>query len=429
MKKTVLNAISKFIQLNISLVFLITFTIASAQTSNFKEIKLTEPVCIYKEDLKYYDAEKSSILRKQVNLTGEPCSNFVVTYIGFSEDAKKAFQHAVDIWAHIIESPVPIRVVARFEDLGANTLGSAGPESLNTIIGVNGINENFWYPSALYEKLLGTDRNESLPTIDIRARFNSEFDFYFGIDGNPPSDKHDFVSIVLHELGHGLGFVGLGSVDGANGEIRSSDRPSIYDLFIVNGDGVSVLDFADPSPTLLTQLTSDNLFSNGPLAVSDNNNVLPAIYAPRTFDSGSSYSHWDESTFLRANVNSLMTPFVANGEAIHDPGPVTLGFFKDMGWSICSSSALSLENVSLDAAFSIWPNPFSNQITLNFTNLNTTQLNIKLTDVKGTLILTQKFDYIGNTITLNNLGSLGSGIYFITISDSNLRITKKIIKY
>jgi hypothetical protein len=98
-----------------------------------------------------------------------------------------------------------------------------------------------------------------------------------------------------------------------------------------------------------------------------------------------------------------------------------------MGWSICSS-ALSLENVSLDAAFSIWPNPFSNQITLNFTNLNTTQLNIKLTDVKGTLILTQKFNYKGNTITLTNLGSLSSGIYFITISDSNLRLAEKIIK-
>lgn len=428
MKKTTIRAILKFIHLNISLVFLITFTITSAQTSNFKEIKLTDPVCIFKKDLKYYDAEKSSILRKQVNVTGEPCSNFVVTYINFTEDAKKAFQHAVDIWAHIIESPVPIRVVARFEDLGASTLGSAGPESLNTIIGVNGINENFWYPSALYEKLLGTDRNESLPTIDIRARFNSEFDFYFGVDGDPPSNKHDFVSIVLHELGHGLGFTGLGSVDGANGEIRKQDKHSIYDLFIVNGDSVSILDFPDPSPTLLTQLISNNLFSNGPLAVSDNNNVFPAIYAPRTFDSGSSYSHWDEGSFLRGNVNSLMTPFLANGEAIHNPGPVTLSFFKDMGWSICSS-ALSLENVSLDAAFSIWPNPFSNQITLNITNLNTTQLNIKLTDVKGTLILTQKFDYKGNTITLTNLGSLSSGIYFITISDSNLRLTEKIIKY
>jgi hypothetical protein len=143
MKKTSIRAISKFMQLNISLVFVIIFTITSAQTSNFKEIQLTEPVCIYKEDLSHYDVEKSSILRKQVNVTGVTCSNFVVTYIGFTEDAKKAFQHAVDIWAHIIESPVPIRVVAKFEALGASTLGSAGPESLNTITGVNGINENF----------------------------------------------------------------------------------------------------------------------------------------------------------------------------------------------------------------------------------------------------------------------------------------------
>ena len=33
-------------------------------------------------------------------------------------------------------------------------------------------------------------------------------DFYFGLDGNVPAGKtFDFVTIVLHELSHGLGFV------------------------------------------------------------------------------------------------------------------------------------------------------------------------------------------------------------------------------
>jgi hypothetical protein len=115
----------------------------------------------------------------------------------------------VDIWAHTIESPLDIKVVARFEALEGGVLVSASPESLNTITGVNGINENFSYPSALYEKLSGTKRTEPLSTVNISARFNSDFDFYFGLDGNPPSNKHDFVSIVLHELGHELGFCGL----------------------------------------------------------------------------------------------------------------------------------------------------------------------------------------------------------------------------
>lgn len=36
--------------------------------------------------------------------------------------------------------------------------------------------------------------------------FNSNTNWYYGIDGNPPSTKYDLISTVLHEIGHGLGF-------------------------------------------------------------------------------------------------------------------------------------------------------------------------------------------------------------------------------
>lgn len=405
-------------------------SITSAQIRDFKEIEITDPICVYHPDPKPFDKSKIDNLRKSVNLTNSPCSNFVVTYLGFTPEAQAAFQHAVDIWAHIIESPVPINVIAEFKVLGENTLGSASPASLNTISGVSGIDPNIWYPAALYEKLLGEDRSEFGGTTDINANFNSNFDFYFGIDGNPPSNKHDFVSVVLHELGHGLGFVGLGRVDGLNGAIRSSTRALVYDNFIEDGNDVSILTLADPSPELLTALTSNNLFSNSPTAITQNGNVLPKIFAPAEFDSGSSYSHWDEAVFSAGNSNSLMTPQIASGEANHTPGDVTLGFFKDMGWSICST--LSIEEVNSASTITTWPNPFSDQITLSFSNLNSTKLNVKLIDIKGSVIFSKQLNYDGsNSITLNNIGNLQSGIYIISISDStsNLRFTEKIIKY
>ena len=43
------------------------------------------------------------------------------------------------------------------------------------------------------------------------------FDIRRGTDGNTPLGKIDFVTVVLHEIGHGLGFTGSMDVDTAPG--------------------------------------------------------------------------------------------------------------------------------------------------------------------------------------------------------------------
>lgn len=422
---------TKILLHSLSMIFFVSFIFNTySQKHNFKEIKITEPICVYHPDPKPFDKSKVENLRKSVNLTNSPCSNFVVNYIGFTPEAQAAFQHAVDIWAHIIESPVPINVLAEFKVLGENTLGSASPAGLNTVSGVPGIDPNTWYPAALYEKLTGQDRSEFGGTTDINANFNSNFDFYFGIDGNPPANKHDFVSVVLHELGHGLGFVGFGRVDGLNGVLRSNTKALVYDNFIEDGNQVSILTLPDPSEELLTALTSNNLFSNSPTAIAQNGNVLPKIYTPSEFNQGSSYSHWDEFDFPAGGSNSLMTPRIASGEANHNPGDITLGFFKDMGWGICST--LSIDEVNVSSEINVWPNPFTDQISIRFTNFNSSKLQIKLFDIKGSIIFSKQLTYDeGDSINLNDLGGLQKGIYFMTITNTstNSRYTEKIVKY
>ena len=430
MKKITLLKTRNVLNKILILFFLISFCATFSQKHNFKEIKITEPICTYHPDPEPFDKSKIENLRKSVNLTNSACSNFVVNYDGFTPEAQAAFQYAVDIWAHIIESQVPINVNAKFEVLGQNTLGSASPETLNTISGVPGIDPNAWYPAALYEKLLGQDRGEFGGTNDIKASFNSNFDFYFGLDGNPPSGKHDFVSIVLHELGHGLGFVGFARKNELVGELRSNNRALIYDNYIQNNENVSILSLPDPSVELLTAITSNNLFSNSPTAVTQNANILPKIYAPSEFNQGSSYSHWDEFVFPAGNSNSLMTPRIASGEANHNPGDITIGFFKDMGWGICST--LSIDEVNVSSNINLWPNPFTDQISIRFTNLNSSKLQIKLADIKGSLIFSKQVTYDGgDSINLNDLDNLQKGIYFMTITNtsSNLRFTEKIVKY
>ena len=57
-------------------------------------------------------------------------SKFDVTYHGFSDEAKTAFQAAVDVWSVTLTSSDTIRVDAHWTPLDdPRVLGSAGPES------------------------------------------------------------------------------------------------------------------------------------------------------------------------------------------------------------------------------------------------------------------------------------------------------------
>ncbi|MCK7534679.1 MAG: hypothetical protein MZV63_28605 [Marinilabiliales bacterium] len=61
--------------------------------------------------------------------SAEKKSDFIVTYSLFPSDgkAKAAFEYAVSIWEHIIESEIPIHIEARWRTMENNTLGSSGP--------------------------------------------------------------------------------------------------------------------------------------------------------------------------------------------------------------------------------------------------------------------------------------------------------------
>ncbi|MFZ6001153.1 MAG: hypothetical protein ACOYW3_11635, partial [Bacteroidota bacterium] len=71
---------------------------------------------------------------------------------------------------------------------------------------------------------------------------------------------------------------------------------------------------------------------NSPLVLSANSGEPAKIYAPAAFNGGSSISHFDENTYPKGDINSLMSPQVGAVEVIHNPGPMMMGMFSDMGW-------------------------------------------------------------------------------------------------
>ena len=276
--------------------------------------------------------------------TEEP--QFRVTYTGFTDEAREAFQYAVDIWNSLIRSPVPIWIDATFTDFGGYEdggiiLGGAQPAAWKSPGALD-----LWFVDALADQRAGRDLADGKP--DIITRFNSHADvnWYFGTDGNTPAGKMDFVSTVIHEIAHGLGFFSAAreenvstwtfSASGKRGKLKSGkpELPHIYDFFVVNGSGVAITEFHDPSTHLLEQFTSNNLFWSGVKGVAANGGGRPQLHAPSTWDTGSGYAHLDETIFPAGDVNSLMTPYLDKQEAIHHPGPIALGMLEDMGWTI-----------------------------------------------------------------------------------------------
>lgn len=284
----------------------------------------------------------------QKDAQGRTCESWPVA-------AQDAYAFAVDIWEAQVESSVPIVIEACYANLAdPDLLGYGGSWDLHGNFD-NAPTLNTFYPVSLANALAESDLNEGDP--EIVNTFNSQISWYFGTDGNTPTNRTDFVTVVLHETGHGLGFSGSmrwddAVVDEKSGNIEECNGnkgwgcwgwepgeqtvvlPEAYDRFAEDADSRRLIDtaaYTNPSQALGNALTSGGIFFNGPHANRANGGGRVKLYAPAAWKSGSSFSHLDYDTYHRTG-NALMIYAIADGSAIHDPGPVTRGILLDMGW-------------------------------------------------------------------------------------------------
>ncbi len=338
----------------------------------------------------------------------------------FPENAKTAFTAAASVWANLIKSDVPITIHACWASLpSTSTLGYAGGAPLHRDF-PGAPKSGVWYEGALANALAKTDLATGYP--DMHITYNSNFSWYYGTDGATPTNQYDLMTVVLHEIAHGLNLSGsmdygyFYSGQGSWGYGASVRYPHIFDTFVKDRVGVDLLSYANPSVALGSALQSGSLWFHGPKATAANGGQPVKIYAPATWSSGSSYAHLDYNTF-RGGSNRLMIYAVSAGDAVHDPGPVVKGLMLDLGWpSLPTMSSPSPSNGAKVSSFGAESKTLQVKIAdADSCTVHHSADGVNFTDVSGTI----SGGYCAAAVAYGSSGLNADGINYWHVEAAN----------
>ncbi len=238
---------------------------------------------------------------------------------------------AINIWSEVIRTRVPINISISYRSLGASILGNAGPTSLYANFS-NAPLSGVYYPVATAESLAGINLNGD--ESDINVNINSDYsNFYIGL-GVPSSSQYDLLSILLHEIGHGLGIIG-GIQLGSNANTATYSVKHVFDNSVCDANSNFALKspYLNGSTSLYNLVTSSNLFFSGK-TTSYNLGENTRLYAPSNFSNGSSVYHVSPDRYKVGDINSFMVPALANGEINRSISPVIKSLLNDAGWNL-----------------------------------------------------------------------------------------------
>ena len=258
------------------------------------------------------------------------------------QQRQNVFLRAFSIWGAQLNSPVPIRVQATFTPLTCmptfGTLGSA--LSLTVFRDFAGAPvAATWFHAALGNALAGVDLDGGTAD-DILARFNSNINgspgclgglnWYYGLDGNPPGNDLDFLTVILHELGHGLGFASF--VNEVNGQLLAGFH-DIWNFFLGDATLLKLWVNMTNAERMFSATNTGNLVWTGANVTAQAGTLTAGVhpfgfvqmFAPNPVQPGSSVSHWDTAV----TPNELMEPSFTN--LTTDVG-LAFELFQDIFW-------------------------------------------------------------------------------------------------
>lgn len=192
------------------------------------------------------------------------------------EQRMNVLQAAADQWGTIIESSVVIRIHAQFNSMDCAVLGSTGPGSVfRNFPGapVSGV----WFHSAIADSITGVDQDPG--NADFFIQYNSDWDaaictssFYYGLDGNETVGTEDLFPVVLHEMGHGLGFASF--VNSSTG-IWWGGAPDIFAYYTLDmTTGLHWSEMTSSAERQASAINYQNVVWDGPNVTADVPNQL-----------------------------------------------------------------------------------------------------------------------------------------------------------
>ncbi|HSE41460.1 MAG TPA: PA domain-containing protein [Acidobacteriota bacterium] len=200
------------------------------------------------------------------------------------------FTEAATIWGATLTSNVDIVVQSTFQDRGFTPCTSTG-----AVLGAAGTIQifsdfpnaewpNTWYHSGLANKLADTDLTPGPPdpgfllppfNDDIIAFFNEHLGepgcldgttWYYGLDNNAPAGTIDLLNVLLHELGHGLGFANFITESTGSGPLS---LPDIYTVFTKDNTTQKQWNQMTDRERAASTVNTNNVVWNGPTVVED----------------------------------------------------------------------------------------------------------------------------------------------------------------
>lgn len=334
-----------------------------------------------------------------------------------------AFTYAANIWADHLQSSVDIKVQAAFDplpgDASSGVLGWCGPINIYHDDASFPVS-NTWYVEAQANALIGSDQDTGSPDMD--AAFNSSVDsdsvlsgvyWYYGFDQNCATDI-DFVSVILHEFSHGLGFLSL--YDETTGAPYSGYQDA-FSNFLYDETQSSLWTALTNGQRLTSMTNNGNLTWFGSITNGYAGSYTGGkhgsgrfmMYAPSPYQSGSSVSHFDTSV----TPNELMEPYRTGAYDL----TLTKALFRDLGWTTLNVpgdpywvpigpsgiylpvfgktettiSLLWTDNASNESSYTVYANSTANPTSLNatsYTVLNLTpntqyQMSVTCSNLRG----------------------------------------------
>ena len=380
------------------------------------------------------------------NTLAAPVGGNIGTTLG--EQRLIVFQYAAKIWESILDSPVEIKVEAQFNPLActpsSGVLGSAGATTVFRDF-ANAPVANTWYAVALANSLAGIDLSASP---DIAATFNSDIDnnndclnntnWYYGIDGNKPSNSFDLLTVVMHEIGHGLGFLTFVNLSSGT-RLGTPGKNDAYMLNLEDHSLNKTWDQLNNSQRAASATDTADLHWFGPEVTTKIGNYTAGInqghvrqYAPSTLSQGSSVSHFDSALA----PNELMEPFITQPKT--GPG-LAVDLMLDIGWQAFASFSpimSRLADVSMQqgdtaqVALVVGDNDTSlSSLTFSFDSSDTTVidqtgLNVTGSGVSRTLNITPATSgTVSVTVTVSDGVNTASESFQLTVTNAPPSVT------